>query len=100
MDESTQERILELFDEDKSANEIVDILKKEDNIKVSKATVNRCRKLITALGDDKKLSPDERKVYLSYMEKQNKKEQGRTAIPPPLYKPTTMPVGFDRFPRI
>lgn len=73
MDESTQERILELLDDNKSASDIVKILKKEDKVTVSKATVNRCRKLITALGDDKKLTPEQREIYLSYMEKQNNK---------------------------
>ena len=74
MDNYTQEKILELLDDKKSATEIVKILKDEDNINVSKATVNRSRKLVTALGDDKKLTSEEREVYLSYMQKQAVKE--------------------------
>lgn len=78
MDSETQERILELFDEDKSASEIVEILKSEDNIKISKATINRTRRLTKALGDDKKLSPEEREIYFSYMKKTvEKKEEKR-----------------------
>jgi hypothetical protein len=76
LDESTQERILELLDEDKSASEIVKILK-DEGTKISKATVNRTRKLTKALGDDKKLTPEERDVYLSYMKKQNTKQEKR-----------------------
>jgi len=77
LDIDTQERILELLDEDKTANEIVKILKDEDNIKISKATINRTRRLTKVLGDDKKLTPDERDVYLSYMRKQNEKKEKR-----------------------
>jgi len=78
LDSDTQERILELFDEDKSASEIVEILKSEDNIKISKATINRTRRLTKALGDDKKLSPEEREIYFSYMKKTvEKKEEKR-----------------------
>lgn len=76
MDADTQERILELFDDDKSASEIVKILKSEGT-KISKATVNRTRRLTKALGDDKKLTPEERDVYLSYMKKQNTKQEKR-----------------------
>lgn len=76
MDTDTQERILELFDEDKSASEIVKILK-DEGIKISKATVNRTRRLTKVLGDDKKLSPEQRDVYLSYMRKQNTKQEKR-----------------------
>ena len=76
MDADTQERILELFDDDKSASEIVKILK-DEGVKISKATVNRTRRLTKALGDDKKLTPEERDVYLSYMKKQNTKQEKR-----------------------
>lgn len=76
MDIETQEQILELLDDNKSASEIVKILK-NDGIKISKATINRTRKLTKALGDDKKLTPDERDVYLSYMKKQNDKKEKR-----------------------
>ena len=74
MDDSVQERILELFDDDKSASDIVKILK-DDGIKISKSTVNRTRKLTKVLGDDKKLTPEQRDVYLSYMRKQNAKQE-------------------------
>ncbi len=77
MDSETQERILELLDDDKTANEIVKILKDEDNIKISKATVNRTRRLTKVLGDDKKLTAEERDVYLSYMQKQKAKNEKR-----------------------
>jgi len=77
LDIETQERILELLDDDKTANEIVKILKDEDNIKISKATVNRTRRLTKVLGDDKKLTAEERDVYLSYMEKQKAKNEKR-----------------------
>lgn len=76
MDAELQERILELLDEDKSANEIVKILK-DEGIKISKATINRTRRLTKALGDDKKLTAEERDVYLSYMKKQNTKQEKR-----------------------
>jgi len=75
LNDSTQELILELLDDGKSANDIVDILKDEHNIKISKSTVNRARKLTKALGDDKTLTPEEREVYLAYMEKQKQKEE-------------------------
>lgn len=74
MDSSTQERILELLDDGKSATEIVFILK-DEGIKVSKSTVNRTRKLTKALGDDKTLTPDEREVYLSYMQRQKERKE-------------------------
>ena len=77
MDAETQERILELLDDNKTANEIVKILKDEDNIKISKATVNRTRRLTKVLGDDKKLTAEERDVYLSYMQKQKAKDEKR-----------------------
>ncbi len=77
MDSETQERILELLDDNKTANEIVKILKDEDNIKISKATVNRTRRLTKVLGDDKKLTAEERDVYLSYMLKQKAKDEKR-----------------------
>lgn len=77
MDAETQERILELLDDNKTANEIVKILKDEDNIKISKATVNRTRRLTKVLGDDKKLTAEERDVYLSYMQKQKTKNEKR-----------------------
>jgi len=74
LDAELQERILELLDEDKSANEIVNILK-DEGTKISKATINRTRKLTKALGDDKKLTAEQRDVYLSYMRKQNTKAE-------------------------
>jgi len=77
MDSETQERILELLDDNKTANEIVKILRDEDGIKISKATINRTRRLTKVLGDDKKLTPEERDVYLSYMRKQKSKEEKR-----------------------
>lgn len=73
MDSETQERILELLDDDNSASEVVKILK-DEGVKISKATVNRTRRLTKALGDDKKLTPEEREVYLSYMKKQESKK--------------------------
>ncbi len=76
MDDTTQERILELIDDGKSASQIV-ILLKEEGIKISKATVNRTRQLTKALGDDKKLTPEERQVYLSYMKRLESKKEER-----------------------
>lgn len=75
MDDSTQKLILQLLDDGKSATEIVKILKDEHEIDVSKSTINRARKLTKALGDDKTLTPDERDLYLGYMEKQKAKEE-------------------------
>lgn len=74
MDSETQERILELLDEDKTANEIVKILK-DEGTKISKATVNRSRRLIKVLGDDKKLTTEQREVYLSYMKKKEAEKE-------------------------
>ena len=87
MDDSTQELILELLDDGKSASEIVKELKKDHDIKVSKATVNRCRTLLTAFGDDKKLSPQEREIYFSYMEKKIQKENTATKISHTTFQP-------------
>lgn len=89
MDSDTQERILELLDDGKTANEIVKILKDEDNIKISKATVNRTRRLTTALGDDKKLSPEERNVYLSYMKKSVERKEKKNKIWHTIFSPIT-----------
>ena len=88
MDAETQERILELLDEDKSANDIVKILK-EEGTKVSKATVNRTRKLTKVLGDDKKLSPEEREVYLSYMKKSVEQKEKKQKIWHTIFHPIT-----------
>jgi len=89
LDAELQERILELLDEDKSANDIVKILKDEDNIKISKATVNRTRKLTKVLGDDKKLSPEERDVYLSYMKKSIEQKEKKQKIWHTIFHPIT-----------
>jgi len=88
MDDSVQERILELLDEDKSANEIVKILK-DEGVKISKATINRTRRLTRALGDDKKLSPEERDVYLSYMKKTIEQKEKRQKIWHTIFHPIT-----------
>ena len=88
MDADLQERILELLDEDKSANEIVKILK-DEGTKISKATINRTRRLTKVLGDDKKLSPEEREVYLSYMKKTIEKKEKRQKIWHTIFHPIT-----------
>ena len=88
MDAELQERILELLDEDKSANDIVKILK-DEGTKISKATVNRTRRLTKVLGDDKKLSPEEREVYLSYMKKSIEKNEKRQKIWHTIFHPIT-----------
>jgi len=88
LDAELQEQILELLDEDKSANEIVKILK-DEGTKVSKATVNRTRRLTKVLGDDKKLSPEERQVYLSYMKKSIEKNEKRQKIWHTIFHPIT-----------
>jgi len=79
MDSETQERILELLDEDKSASEVVKILK-DEGIKTSKGTVNRCRTLLTALGNNKKLTPFEREIYLSYMTRKKEEKKSKFHI--------------------
>jgi len=89
LDIDTQERILELLDDGKTANEIVKILKDEDNIKISKATVNRTRRLTTALGDDKKLTPEERQLYLSYMKKTVEKKEEKQKVWHTFFSPIT-----------
>ncbi len=89
MDSETQERILELLDDGKTANEIVKILKDEDSIKISKATINRTRRLTTVLGDDKKLTPEERDVYLSYMKKSVEKKEKKNKIWHTIFSPIT-----------
>jgi len=88
LDADLQERILELLDEDKSANEIVKILK-DEGTKISKATINRTRRLTKVLGDDKKLSPEEREVYLSYMKKTIEKKEKRQKIWHTIFHPIT-----------
>jgi len=88
LDSETQERILELLDEDKSANDIVKILK-DEGVKISKATVNRTRKLTKVLGDDQKLSPEEREVYLSYMKKTIEQKEKRQKIWHTIFHPIT-----------
>jgi len=88
LDTELQERILELLDEDKSANDIVKILK-DEGTKISKATVNRTRRLTKVFGDDKKLSPEERKVYLSYMKKSIEKKEKRQKIWHTIFHPIT-----------
>lgn len=88
MDIETQEIILELLDEDKSANDIVKILK-EEGTNVSKATVNRTRRLTKVFGDDTKLSPEERKVYLSYMKKNVEKKEKKQKIWHTIFHPIT-----------
>lgn len=91
MDDTIQERILELLDENKSANEIVKILK-DEGTKISKATVNRTRRLTKVLGDDQKLSPEEREVYLSYMKKTIEKKEKRQKIWHTIFHPITRTV--------
>jgi len=88
LDTEIQERILELLDEDKSANDIVKILK-DEGTKISKATVNRTRRLTKVLGDDKKLSPEERDVYFSYMKKSIEKKEKRQKIWHTIFHPIT-----------
>jgi len=88
LDAELQEQILELLDEDKSANDIVKILK-DEGTKISKATVNRTRRLTKVLGDDKKLSPEEREVYLSYMKKSIEKNEKRQKIWHTIFHPIT-----------
>ena len=88
MDSETQERILELLDEYKSANDIVKILK-DEGTRISKATVNRTRRLTKVLGDDMKLSSEEREVYLSYMKKSIEKKEKRQKIWHTIFHPIT-----------
>jgi len=88
LDAELQEQILELLDDDKSATEIVKILK-DEGVKISKATVNRTRRLTKVLGDDKKLSPEERDVYLSYMKKSIEQKEQRQKIWHTIFHPIT-----------
>jgi len=77
-----QDQILDYLEDGKSANEIAKLLKDDENIKVSKATINRCRKLLTAFGDSNILTEREREVYLNYMEQRiaEKKSTGRNIL--------------------
>ena len=88
MDSDTQERILELLDDGKTASEIVKILK-DEGTKISKATVNRTRRLTTVLGDDKKLTPEERNLYLSYMKKSMERKEKKEKVWHTIFNPIT-----------